>query len=180
MEKTMSIHSFDWGRYSHIWNCLCEQSRVCMLMLCSFSFRSDADRAARSGREIQNQHQRSLPRIRSLPSGGSHRHHQRDAASLQVDRNTVTTETQATHRHRTWFIGNVGSFCFCCRCSGTFRDPRWNEGFMGLWLLFGPSFSLTLSKWERTSAVSHPECDSQELQACSPSVSPKYKQNMKL
>lgn len=52
-------------------------------MLCS-SFRSDTHTAAWPGPEIQDQHQGPFPRIWPVSSRSSYRHHQRDAASLQV------------------------------------------------------------------------------------------------
>lgn len=53
------------------------------LKLCS-SFRSDADCATWPGSEIQDQHQGPFPRIWPVSSRSRDRHHQRDAASLQV------------------------------------------------------------------------------------------------
>lgn len=53
------------------------------LKLCS-SFRSDAHCATWPGSEIQDQHQGPFPRIWPVFSKSRDRHHQRDAASLQV------------------------------------------------------------------------------------------------
>lgn len=49
-----------------------------------FFFRSDTHSAAWPGSEIQNKHQGSFPRIWPVSSRSGNRHHQRDAASLQV------------------------------------------------------------------------------------------------
>lgn len=60
----------------HVWSSLIK-------MLC-FYFRSDAHSAAWSGLEIQDQHQGPFPRIWPVSSRSGDRHHQRDAASVQV------------------------------------------------------------------------------------------------
>lgn len=50
-----------------------------------FPFRSNTHSAAWPGPKIQNQHQGPFPRIWQVPSRSSNGHHQRDAASVQVN-----------------------------------------------------------------------------------------------
>lgn len=50
-----------------------------------FPFRSNTHSAAWPGPKIQNQHQGPVPRIWQVPSRSSNGHHQRDAASVQVN-----------------------------------------------------------------------------------------------